>query len=379
MEAGVSLGAIVRKMSGRLLDAGPLAPYQLRALRAIADCRTPALGGHRDRCTCCAHEHLLWNSCRNRHCPGCGGEARAAWLEAREEDVLDVPYFHAVFTIPEQLNALVLHAPAVLYAILIRAAGESLLSVARTRLRATLGVLAVLHTWGQTLSFHPHVHCVVTGGGLSLDGQKWVRLRKLTFLLAVKVLSRRFRSEVTAAVRGAVRDGSLTFPPSIPDNSALERLLEASCRSDWHAYLKKPFGGPAQVLAYLASYTHRIAISNSRIVAFDGRDVTFRWRDYRQAYASKTMTLDALAFLRRFAMHIVPPRFVRVRYFGFLANRIRRESVTRARLLIASRTSLRRTDTTKPPRRQCQQCHQGTMVMYVRIERTLERTWFDSS
>lgn len=378
MDAEVSLGAIVRSRAASLLATGSLSPHQLRAFRAIADCRTAAMGGHRDRCDSCGYEHLLWNSCRNRHCPGCGGAARAAWLAKRKEDVLEVPYFHVVFTIPEELNALVLHAPPVLYAILMRAAGETLVSVSQTRLRATPGILAVLHTWGQTLTFHPHVHCVVTGGGLSLDGKSWTRLRKLDFLLSVKVLSRRFRSLVTAAIRDAHRTGTLTLPPSIADTDALEALLTRSCRTDWHSYAKKPFGGPAHVLAYLASYTHRIAISNRRLTAFDGENVTFRWRDYRDGYKQKPMTLTATEFLRRFALHIVPNRFVRVRYFGFMANRLRRQSIARIRELLRSRVPV--TDLApSAPARDCPQCHNGTMVLIFLVERSGGRTWFDSS
>ncbi|MHB8998091.1 MAG: IS91 family transposase, partial [Thermoanaerobaculia bacterium] len=293
MDPAPTLGAIVRAKAGELLTSRSLSPHQIRTLRAIADCRTPALGGHRLRCASCGHEQVHWHSCRNRHCPLCGGAARAAWVEARRSEVLPTPYFHAVFTIPEELNVLAIHAPAVVYAILLRTAGRALVDAGRTKLRATLGVIAMLHTWGQQLPLHPHAHCVVTGGGFSLDGQSWVRVRKVAFLFAVKVISRRFRSLVTTAIRETVARGEMTLPPSIPDTAALERLLRLSCRTDWHSYVKKPFGGPEQVLAYLSSYTHRIAISNQRILAFDGQNVTFKWRDYKDHYAEKTMTLTA--------------------------------------------------------------------------------------
>ncbi len=377
MDHAPTLGAIVRAKAGELLASRSLSPHQLRTFRAIADCRTPALGGHRDRCASCGHEQTQWNSCRNRHCPLCGGAARAAWVEARRSEVLPIPYFHAVFTIPKELNVLAIHAPAVVYAILLRAAGRALVDVAQTRLRATIGLTAMLHTWGQQLPFHPHVHCVVSGGGFSLDGTRWVRVPKVSFLLAVKVLSRRFRSLVTTALREALAQGEMTLPPSIPDASALEQLLRLSCRTDWHAYVKKPFGGPDQVLAYLSSYTHRIAISNRRIVAFDGESVTFTWHDYNDHYAARTTTLAATEFLRRFAMHIVPPRFVRIRYFGFLANRLRSHSIALARTLIASK--LRPREPRPALQHLCPECGTGVMSIIARVAPYVPRTWFDTS
>lgn len=377
MDPAPTLGAIVRAKAGELLASRSLSPHQLRTFRAIADCRTPALGGHRDRCASCGHEQTQWNSCRNRHCPLCGGAARAAWVEARRSEVLPVPYFHAVFTIPGDLNVLAIHAPAIVYAILLRAAGRALVDVAQTKLRATLGVTVMLHTWGQQLPFHPHVHCVVSGGGFSPDGTRWVRVRKVSFLLAVKVISRRFRSLVTTAIRDALVSGEMTLPLSIPDAAALERILRLSCRTDWHSYVKKPFGGPDQVLAYLSSYTHRIAISNRRIVAFDGQNVTFTWHDYNDHYAAKTTTLKATEFLRRFAMHIVPPRFVRIRYFGFLANRVRRNNIALARTLIASKLLTRAPQPT--PQHLCPECGIGVMSIIVRVAPCVPRTWFDSS
>ncbi|MGA7615932.1 MAG: IS91 family transposase [Thermoanaerobaculia bacterium] len=377
MDSAPTLGAIVRAKAGELLASQSLSPHQLRTFRAIADCRTPALGGHRNRCASCGHEQTQWNSCRNRHCPLCGAAARAAWVEARRSEVLPTPYFHAAFTIPEELNGLAIHAPAVVYAILLRAAGRALIDVGQTKLRATLGVTAMLHTWGQQLPFHPHVHCVVTGGGFSLDGARWVRVRKLSFLLAVKVISRRFRSLVTTAIREALASGEMTLPPSIPDAPALEQLLCLSCRTDWHAYVKKPFGGPDQVLAYLSSYTHRIAISNRRILAFDGKSVTFTWHDYANHYAARTATLTATEFLRRFAMHIVPSRFVRIRYFGFLANRLRHHNIELARNMIASK--LRPRDPRPAPQRLCPECGTGVMSIIARVAPYIPRTWFDSS
>lgn len=379
MDGPFSLGAIARAKGGDLLASRSLSPAQCKVLRSLADCRTEAMGGHRDRCDRCGYEHIFWNSCRDRHCPGCGGEARQSWLDKRREEVLDVPYFHVVFTIPERLNPLVRHAPEILYAILLRCAGQALTDVGATRLRAVLGVLAVLHTWGQTLVFHPHVHCVVPGGGFSLDGHRWVRVRKVSFLFDVKVLRRRFRTLVTNAITEAYQNGSLTIPPYIAhDRTALDVLLVCSSKTDWHTYAKPPFGGPEQVLSYLAAYTHRVAISNHRLVAFDGENVTFRYRDYKAGNAQKEMTLPATELLDRFLTHVVPKRFTRIRYYGFLANRDRAANIERARALIGSTRKLKPREP-RPDPRLCPQCHQGTMQTRAKVDPQRPRTWFDSS
>ncbi len=379
MDGQLSLGAIARAKGGDLLASRSLSPAQCKVLRSVADCRTEAMGGHRDHCDRCEFEHIFWNSCRDRHCPGCGAEARESWLEKRREEVLDVPYFHVVFTIPERLNPLVRHAPALLYAILLRCAGQALTDVGATRLRATLGVLTVLHTWGQTLLFHPHVHCVVPGGGFSLDGRRWVRVRKVSFLLDVKALRRRFRTLVTSAITEAYADGSLTIPPHIAhDRTALDVLLVCASKTDWHTYAKPPFGGPEQVLAYLAAYTHRVAISNHRILAFDGENVTFRYRDYKDDNAQKTMQLPATELLDRFLLHVVPKRFTRIRYYGFLANRDRNANIAKARALIGSPRKLTPREP-RPDPRLCPQCHQGIMRTRARVDPQRPRTWFDSS
>lgn len=379
MDSGASLGAIIRAKGGALLERYPVSAAQRKVMRAMADCRSAALGGHRDRCDSCGFQHIFWNSCRDRHCPGCGGEAREQWLDARRDEVLDVPYFHVVFTIPAILNVLALHAPEVIYAILLRCAGQALLDLGASRLGARMGVLTVLHTWGQTLAFHPHVHCVVPGGGFSPDGRRWVRVPKVDFLFAVKPLSRHFRSLFRTAVRQAYASGTLKIPTEVvADAQALDLLLTLSYKTDWHAYAKPPFGGPEHVLAYLANYTHRIAISNRRILSFDGETVTFSWRDYAANNARKIMTLDAAEFLRRFLMHVLPPRFTRVRYYGFLANRDRSVNVARARELIASRRPLR-PRTPVPSPRLCPQCRKGTMGRGPRVDPQCDRTWFDTS
>ena len=379
MGSEASLGAIVRAKGGELLDKFPVSAAQRKVMRAIADCRSAALGGHRDRCDSCGFEHIFWNSCRDRHCPGCGGEARQQWLDARRDEVLDVPYFHVVFTIPSILNVLARHAPEIVYAILLRCAGQALLDLGLSRLGARMGVLTVLHTWGQRLPFHPHVHCLVPGGGFSRDGRRWVRVPKVDFLFAVKPLSRHFRTLFRHAVREAYADGTLRFPTEIvADAQALDLLFARSYKTDWHAYAKPPFGGPEQVLAYLANYTHRIAISNQRILAFDGENVTFSWRDYADHNAHKTMTLDAVNFLRRFLQHVLPPRFTRVRYYGFLANRDRAANVAAARELIGSRRPLRPPAPIPDPRL-CPQCRKGTMRRIAQVDPQCDRIWFDTS
>ncbi len=378
MDAELTLGAIIRAKGAELLARHPPSAPQLKVMRAIADCRTAALGGHRDHCDRCQFEHVFWNSCRDRHCPGCGAEARQSWLEARRQELLDVPYFHAVFTLPHSLNFIAIYAPHIVYAILLRAAGQALLNVGRTRLRAQLGALTVLHTWGQQLQRHLHVHCVIPGGGFSLDGRRWVRLRKVSFLLAVKVLSRRFRTLVCKAISAAYADGSLALPSTIvADATALDLLLAQSWKTDWHAYVKPPFGGAEHVLAYLAAYTHRIAISNRRILAFDGENVIFFWRDYDDGNRLKERTLPAVEFVRRFVMHVVPARFTRIRYYGFFANRVRAGNVARARELIGSQRLPR--PPAVAPTRLCPQCRQGTMLRVALVDPQCRRTWFDSS
>jgi hypothetical protein len=379
MAQAASLGAIARAKGGELLARRSITPAQCKVLRSIADCRTDALGGHRDRCDRCHYQHVFWNSCRDRHCPGCGAEAREKWLQKRREEVLDVPYFHVVFTIPESLNVLAQYAPAIVYAILLRAAGQALLDVAQTKIHALLGILAVLHTWGQTLVFHPHIHCIVPGGGFSLDGRRWIRVPTGTFLLHQKALSRRFRTHVKNAVTAAFDHGTLKLPASVvADRQALDLLLALASKTDWHSYVKPPFGGPEHVLAYLAAYTHRVGISNHRILSFQNDTVTFAYRDYKDPSTQKTMALPAADFLGRFLQHVVPPRFTRVRYYGFLSNRGRRANIAKARQLIGSSRKL-------PPRapaphaRLCPQCKQGTLHTHSRIDPQRPRTWFDSS
>ena len=325
------LGAIARAVGDEYLRVRRTTPFQRKALRAIRRCRTEEMGSVQTVCDNCGREHAVFRSCRNRSCPRCQFQARVAWLAARESELLPVPYFHVVFTVPESLNIIALHCPEVFYAALMRAAGNALLDVGRRKLKADLGVLAVLHTWGQNLSLHPHVHCVVPGGGFSFDRSRWVSVRSRTFLLPVKVLSRRFRTLLSQALWAAVRDGKLErLPKSVP----VMRLIAQAAAQEWIVYAKAPFGGPEQVLEYLSRYTHRIAISNSRILRFDRETVTFRWRDYADENRTKESTVTALEFLRRFLMHVLPDRFVRIRYFGYLGNRNRTRNISDARKML---------------------------------------------
>lgn len=378
MSAQVSLGAIVRAAGADYLRTHRSSPAQRKALRAIAACRTPALGGHRHRCDHCGFEHVVWHSCRNRHCPRCQAAARAEWLDARAGELLPVPYFHVVFTVPEELNRLALVAPKLFYETLLRAAGRTLTDVAATRLRVSIGALTVLHTWGQTLTLHPHIHCVVPGGGFALDRDAWLNVRNRKFFLPVKVLSRRFRTLVCKALTAAWHSGALDAPRSLfADRVELELFLARACRQEWVAYSKAPFGGPCQVLAYLAAYTHRIAISDKRIVGFDGDQVRFSYRDYRTG-TSAVMQLHASEFLRRFLLHVVPEGFVRIRYYGFLANRHRRTSLDRARRLLRVRPEPAAQVKPGPTLGQCPVCHHGTMIVIELVAAASTPYWNDS-
>ena len=329
---------VIRSDLARFLKCYRPSREQYRVLNALADCRTAALGGHLKRCDNCSHEVVVYNSCRNRHCPKCQGAARAAWLEAREREVLDVEYFHVVFTVPHELASLALQNRRSVYGILFRAASETLWTLGRDPkfLGAELGCLAILHTWGQTLHAHPHLHCVIPGGGLSFDGERWLSCRD-GFFLPVRVLGRLFRAKFLAHLHHAFERGRLHFHGRLRElehPNDFEGLLETLRHKDWVVYAKPPFGGPRQVLKYLARYTHRVAISNQRLLSVDNGKVSFRYKDYSQASRHRTMTLDAVEFLRRFLLHVLPKGFVRIRYYGFLANRNRSEKLQRVRALL---------------------------------------------
>jgi hypothetical protein len=299
----------------------------VKVLRAIARCRTAALGGHLDECTRCGHRAISFNSCRNRHCPKCQIAARERWIAARQRELLPTRYAHVVFTLPGRLAPLVLQNKKLLYDLLFRTSAQTLLEVARNPLRlgAEIGFFSVLHTWSQKLSLHPHVHCVVPAGGLSIDHTHWVRSRK-NYFLPKEVLQEVFRGKFVAALEQAFRDGLLNLHGDLAllaQPKIFAAWLRPLFRQDWVVYLKRPFGGPEYVLQYLGRYTHRVAISNHRLVSFADGQVTFRWRDSAHHNQQKLMTLALDEFLRRFLLHILPQGFVRIRHFGFLANRRR--------------------------------------------------------
>jgi hypothetical protein len=324
--------------------ADVLSREQRRALRDIAECRTAALGGHVAECDRCGHRQIAYNSCRNRHCPKCQGTAAAQWMEAREAELLPVEYHHVVFTLPSALGPIALRNPREVYGLLFRAAAETLEQIAADpkHLGAQIGFLAVLHTWGQNLQHHPHVHCVVPGGGLSPDGTRWIACRS-GFFLPVRVLSRVFRGKFLALLGNAFDRGKLSFHGKLrvlADAGAFQRQLTASAQTEWVVYAKPPFGGPEQVLKYLARYTHRVALSNRRLVALEDGEVTFHWKDYADGGGQKTMSLKATEFIRRFLLHVLPSGFVRIRHYGFLANRVCREKLTLCRALLGVATAL---------------------------------------
>ncbi len=329
-------------LAWRHANRGHISLGQLKVMTAIERCRTAALGGHVARCETrtCGHTLIAYNSCRNRHCPKCQGAQARDWLAAREAELLPVPYFHVVYTLPSQLRDIAYQNKRVVYDILMKAAAETTLAIAADpkRLGAKIGITAVLHTWGSALTHHPHVHGIVPGGGLSLDGERWVAC-KPGFFLSVRVLSRLFRRRFLEALANVHRNGRLQFfgeHAALTDASAFAEWLAPLRQCEWVVYAKRPFAGPAAVLAYLSRYTHRVAISNRRLIALDERGVTFRWKDYRAKGKTryKTMTLGADEFMRRFLLHVLPGRFHRIRHYGLLANAQRSDHLDRARALL---------------------------------------------
>ena len=325
----------------RRANAGHVSLGQLKVMSAIERCRTAALGGHVAACTDCAHTQIAYNSCRNRHCPKCQGAAAKDWLEARQAELLDVPYFHVVFTLPKPIADIAYQNKAVVYDILFKAAAETLITIAAEpkHLGARIGFTAVLHTWGSALTHHPHVHVIVPGGGISADGARWISCRP-RFFLHVLVLSRLFRRLFLEMLRAAHRAGRLHFFTDLvhlAEADAFSHYLAPWYDADWVVYAKPPAAGPEAVLAYLSRYTHRIAISNSRLITLDDKGVTFKWKDYRAKgrYRQKTMTLTTDQFIRRFLSHVLPKGFHRIRHYGLLANGNRAANLARARQLLA--------------------------------------------
>lgn len=336
----LELADIVRAHGDAYRHAHRLAPIQQTALRAIATCRTAALGGHTETCDHCGATRQAYNSCRNRHCPKCQRATQAAWLEARQAELLPIPYFHVVFTLPHTLNALAQGNPRVLYTALFRTAADTLLAFGRDprHLGGTIGVTAILHTWGQNLSQHLHLHCVVTGGALAADGTRWIAAND-GFLFPVRALSVVLRAKYLDALQHAFAAKALTFAAgtaALSEPAVFARFVAALRTEPWVVYAKRPFGGPAQVLQYLGRYTHRVAISNARLVDFADGMVRFRWKDYADHDRTKVMALSVDEFLRRFLLHIVPRGFVRIRYFGLLANHRRHATLDQCRVALAA-------------------------------------------
>jgi len=362
----LTLADLVRAHGDAYRRTHRLAAVQTLALGAIAACRTALLGGHRETCDHCGATRLTFNSCRNRHCPTCQIQASARWIEARRADLLPIPYFHVVFTLPHVLNPLAQGNPRLLYTLLFRAAAETLLAFGRDprHLGGTIGVTAILHTWSQTVTQHLHVHCLVTGGALSRDRTRWIRGRA-AFLFPVKALSMVFCAKYLAGLQRAFDDGDLTFAAGTAPLAAAGHFaaLVAQLRATpWVVYAKRPFGGPAQVLRYLGRYTHRIAISNARLVSVVDGIVQFRWKDYADHGRPKIMTLDVDEFLRRFLLHVLPRGFVRIRHFGLLANSQRRATIARARHLLGPTTPATPSDdarSTGVDWTRCPICRQG--------------------
>jgi len=356
-----------------------LCTAQRRVMTAIELCRTAALGGHIEECDHCGHQRIAFNSCRDRHCPKCQSLARAQWLDDRCAELLDTQYFHVVFTLPEPIAAIAYQNKTLVYGLLFRAAAETLRTIAADpkHLGAEIGFFAVLHTWGQNLLHHPHLHCVVPGGGLSADGDRWIAC-KSGFFLPVRVLSRLFRRLFLENLEKAFKAGQLKFFSGLQDLSehdAFRRYLAPLRKAEWVVYAKPPFAGPEQVLDYVGRYTHRVAISNNRLIDIEDGAVRFRWKDYRHGSRQKVMTVSANEFIRRFLLHVLPESFHRIRYYGFLANRHRAQKLARCRDLLgmpipepsvdSSEKDYRDRydDLTGHSLRQCPACHQGQMII----------------
>jgi Putative transposase/Transposase zinc-binding domain len=366
-----------------------LSVAQRRVMTAIEVCRTAALGGHLERCDQCGHERNAYNSCRDRHCPKCQGLARAQWIQDRQSELLQVPYFHVVFTVPEQIAAIAYQNKEVVYGILFQATAETLKIIAADpkHLGAEVGFFAVLHTWGQNLQGHPHLHCVVPGGGLSPDGQRWVSCRP-DFFLPVRVLGHLFRRLFLELLQKAFDSGKLQFFAALESLRQPEAFAELVARMKacgWVVYAKRPFAGPRQVLDYVGRYTHRVAISNNRLLDMENGQVRFQWKDYRDDGKIKTMTLSADEFIRRFLLHVLPNGFQRIRYYGLLSNRHRKEKLAQCRRLLGMSPPAEQTNPSPAEKdyrdryeeltcnslHQCPQCQQGRMLVVEILPRPL--------
>jgi Putative transposase/Transposase zinc-binding domain len=356
---------------------------QRRVMTAIEMCRTAALGGQIEQCDQCGHQRICYRSCRNRHCPKCQSLARAEWIQHRQAELLDCEYFHVVFTVPEEITAIAYQNKEVVYSILFRATAETLRTIAADpkHLGAEIGFFGVLHTWGSNLLFHPHLHCVVPGGGLSPDGTRWISC-KPGFFLPVRVLSRLFRRLFLELLQNAFNASKLHFFTALEklgDSRGFDRYLAPVRKAEWIVYAKCPFAGPQQVLDYVGRYTHRVAISNNRLLDIQAGQVRFQWKDYRAKGKRKTMTLSAEEFIRRFLLHALPDGFQRIRYYGLLGNRYRRQKLVRCRQLLGMAPPVeakapqdyrdQHEQLTGSSLHECPVCHRGRMVMVETLTR----------
>jgi hypothetical protein len=373
---------ILRAWAGRFIERSRarISWPQHKVMRAIERCRTAALGRHRDRCTQCGEDlGFSFNSCRNRHCPKCQTQARDRWVAARTRELVPLTYFHVVFTVPHQLSELMLQNKRVLYDLLFNSVANTLLEVAANpkRLGAEIGFLCVLHTWGQTLVHHPHIHCVVPAGGFAPGRKCWVRPKRAGFFLPNIVLSEVFRGKFTDGLKSLFRGKKLAFHGSLQwlqEPRAFAKFLHALHRHAWVVDVRKPFGGPEHVLHYLARYTHRVAISNHRLIAMDDDKVTFRWKDYAHGGKQRKMTLAAEEFIRRFLLHVLPKGFMRIRHFGWMANRVRRERAALCRTLLGAEPAAPAAEAAEVSvSRRCPLCGGAVEVVEMILPRGLSR------
>jgi hypothetical protein len=368
----VEVADIFRAQGDKFIDPHTLGIQQLKVIRAITRCRTAALGGHADVCPNCKEAPVIsYNSCRNRHCNKCQSQARERWMDARRQELLQTRYFHVVFTLPHELHTLVLQNQEELYNLLFRTVAETLRDVARNskHLGAEIGFFGILHTWGQNLLFHPHIHCVIPGGGISPDREQWIH-PPYPFFLPVKVLGNVFRAKFVAGLRRAHRKKLLTRAGSIQhlaETKPFSAFLRTLFRQSWVVYAKPAFGGPEQVIRYLGRYTHRVAISNHRLICFEGGNVTFRWRDYAGGNKSRVMTVSSDEFMRRFLLHVLPKGFVRIRHFGVLANYCRSVSLHLCRKLLEMAPLIQSSQSAPPnPSWLCPRC-QAPLIVILRL------------
>jgi hypothetical protein len=379
---GLEVADIFRQYGPAYRESHRLSRQEFRVIRAIEVCRTAALGGHKDQCDHCGHLEISYNSCRNRHCPKCQTLRKEKWIEARSEDLLPIEYFHVVFTLPSELNLLVSTNRKVLYDLLFRSVSETLAQLASSpkHLGATVGVISILHTWGQNLMDHPHLHCIVTGGGLSSDGT-WKPCRR-GFFLPVRVMSALFRGKFLDLLKRCFQSDGLVFPGTLShlkQSEDFELFRKQLYHKKWVVYCKPPFDGPKGVLQYLDRYTHRITISNNRILNIRDGHVSFLWRDYADHNRQKTMTLKANEFIRRFLLHVLPPRYVRIRHFGLLANRKRNTNIALCRKILGDGKAATKRNGKKETWQEqlfricgidvtlCPVCRKGRMWMMVRL------------